>query len=182
MDTFISISMSELTLMISVVEEMVDCCSKNAAASAEVILDELFVIVQKILLMSSIGVVYRLLLCTGCQRAACSVIQKCMQESWIAFCADWVRLCTFVFFLNLMLFWLIWECQILKDVWKPCCCWAAPWKLLADKMVFPVFPNLPKQSNNLYLMFTIYLFSPNFSLSEYQIYCNTFVPLVFGFT
>ena len=81
MDTFISISMSELTLMISVVEEMVDCCSKNAAASAEVFLDELFVIVQKLLLMSSIGVIYRLLLCSGYQRAACSVIQNCMQES-----------------------------------------------------------------------------------------------------
>ena len=66
--------MSELTLMMSTVEECVHCCSKNAAASAEVILVEVFVVVVKFLLMSSVGVVCRLLLCTSCQRAACSII------------------------------------------------------------------------------------------------------------
>ena len=74
MDSSISTSMSELTLMMSTVEECVYCCSKNAATSAEVILAEVFVVVVKFLLMSSIGVVCRLLLCTSCQRAACSVI------------------------------------------------------------------------------------------------------------
>ena len=54
------------------VEERLDCCSKNAAASAEVILDELFVLVVKFLLMSSVGVVCVLLLCTGCPDAAYS--------------------------------------------------------------------------------------------------------------
>ena len=74
--------MSELTLMMSTVEECVYCCSKNAATSAEVILAEVFVVVVKFLLMSSIGVVCRLLLYTSCQRAACSVIRKnCMLES-----------------------------------------------------------------------------------------------------
>ena len=58
---------------------------KNAVASSEVILAEVFVVVE-FLLMSSVGVVCRLLLSTGCQRAACSVIGKnCMLVSWIAF-------------------------------------------------------------------------------------------------
>ena len=82
----ISTIMSELTLMMSAVEECLDCCSKNAAASAELILAELFVLVVKLLLMYSVGVVCRFLLCTGCQRAACSLIwRNCMQESWITF-------------------------------------------------------------------------------------------------
>ena len=72
--------MPGLTLLISAIEECVDCCSKNAVASSEVILAE--VLVVKFLLMSSVGVVCRLLLCTGCQRAACSVIRKnCMLVS-----------------------------------------------------------------------------------------------------
>ena len=67
--------MSVLTLIMSAVDECVDCCSKNDdAAFAEVILAEVFVVAVKFLLMSSVGVVCRLLLCTGCQRAACSVI------------------------------------------------------------------------------------------------------------
>ena len=66
--------MSDLTLMMSAIEECADCCSKNAAASAEIILAEVFVVVVKFPLMSSVGVVCRLLLCTSCQRAACSVI------------------------------------------------------------------------------------------------------------
>ena len=73
MDSSISTSMSDLTLMMSSVEECVDCCSKTTVVSAEVILAEVF-FVGKFLLMSSVGVVCRLLLCAGCQRAACSVI------------------------------------------------------------------------------------------------------------
>ena len=68
--------MSDLTLMMSSIEEFVDCCSKNAAVSAEVILAEVFVFVEKFLLMSSVGVVCRLLLYTGCQCASCSVIRN----------------------------------------------------------------------------------------------------------
>ena len=60
--------MSVLTLIMSAVDECVDCCSKNAVASSEVILAEVFVVL-KFMLMSSVGVVCRLLLCTGCQRA-----------------------------------------------------------------------------------------------------------------
>ena len=74
MDSSISTSMFVLTLIRSAVDECVDCCSKNSVASSEVILAEVFVVVVKFLLMSSVGVVCRLLLCTGCQRAACSVI------------------------------------------------------------------------------------------------------------
>ena len=74
MDSSISTGMCELTWMLSTVKECVYCCSKKAAASAEVILAEVFVVVVKFLLMSSVGVVCRLLLCTSCQRAACSVI------------------------------------------------------------------------------------------------------------
>ena len=74
MDPSISTSMSDLILMMSAIEECVDCCSKNAAFSAEVNLAEVFVFVVKFLLMSSVGAVCRLLLCAGCQRAACSVI------------------------------------------------------------------------------------------------------------
>ena len=74
MDSSISTSMSDLTLMMSAIEERVDCCSKNAAVSAKVILAEVFVFVVKFLLVSSVGVVCRLLLCAGCQRVACSVI------------------------------------------------------------------------------------------------------------
>ena len=86
MDSSKSTSMSELTLMMSTNEECVDCCLKTAAASAEVILAEVFVVVVKFLLMSSVGVVCRLLLCAGCQRAASSVIwNNCTLESWIAF-------------------------------------------------------------------------------------------------
>ena len=49
---------------------------KNAAASAEVILAEVFIVVVKFLLMSSVGVVCRLLMCTGCQCTPCIVIWK----------------------------------------------------------------------------------------------------------
>ena len=73
MDSSISTIISELTVM-SAVEEFVDCCSKNAAASAEVIPAEVFVVLVKLLFMSSVGVVCRLLLCTGCQCASRSVI------------------------------------------------------------------------------------------------------------
>ena len=66
--------MSVLTLMMSAVEECVDCCSKNDVASTEVTLVEVFVVVVKILLMSSISVVRRLLLCSGCERAACTLL------------------------------------------------------------------------------------------------------------
>ena len=38
--------MSDLTLMISAIEECSDCCSKNAGVSAEVILAEVFVFVD----------------------------------------------------------------------------------------------------------------------------------------
>ena len=62
--------MSELTLMMSAVEEVVDCCSKDAAAHAEILPEEVCVVVVKFLLMSSVGVVCILLLYTGCQRAA----------------------------------------------------------------------------------------------------------------
>ena len=62
--------MTELTLMMSAVEKLVDCCSKYAAANAEILLDEVCAVVVKFLLMSSVGVVCILLLCTGCQRAA----------------------------------------------------------------------------------------------------------------
>ena len=60
--------------MMSAIEKFVDCCSRNAAASAEVILAEVFVVVVIFLLMSSVGVVCRLLPCTSCQRSSCSVI------------------------------------------------------------------------------------------------------------
>ena len=80
MDSSISTSMSALTLIISAVDECVDCFSKNAVASSEVILAEVFVV--KFLLMSSVGVVCRLLLCIDCQPAACSVMRKnCMLVS-----------------------------------------------------------------------------------------------------
>ena len=82
--------MSELTLMMSTVAECVDCCSQSAAASAEVFLAEVFVVVVKFLLMSFVGVVCRLLLCSSCQRAACSVIESGMLENSIAFCDDCV--------------------------------------------------------------------------------------------
>ena len=59
MDSSISTSMSEMTLMMSAAEELVDCCSKNAAASAGVIFAEKFVVVVKFLFMSSFGVVCR---------------------------------------------------------------------------------------------------------------------------
>ena len=68
--------MSDLSLIMSAIEKCVDCSSKKAAVSAEIILAEVFVFVVKFLLMSSVGVVCRLLLCTACQFAACSVILK----------------------------------------------------------------------------------------------------------
>ena len=77
--------MSEMTLMMPATVELVDCCSKIAPASAEVILAEVFVVVVKLLFISSVGIVCRLLLCTDCQCASCSVIWKLYAEMLICF-------------------------------------------------------------------------------------------------
>ena len=87
MDLSISPSMSELTLKMSAFEEFVDCCSKNAAANAEIILDDVFVIVVKFLLMSFFCVVCRLFLCTGRQRLLRELYERtvCLKVEWYFF-------------------------------------------------------------------------------------------------
>ena len=129
MDSSISTSMSDLTLMMFAIEECVDCCSNNAAVSAEVILAEVF------FLSWNFCWCLPLVLAVDC----CCVLvfnvlhvvfyDSGMLESWIAFCADCVLLFTVVVVLNRLLYWLIGECQILNIFWKCCCCWSAPWNL-----------------------------------------------------
>ena len=59
----------------------------------------------------------------------------------------WLRLTVYIWScFESTLYWLIRECQILNDFWKYCSCLSARWKMLADKLLLPVFPtylNLP---------------------------------------
>ena len=74
------------------------------------------------------------------------------------FCADCVWLCTIVVVLNLLLYWLIGECQILNDFWKCCCCLSDRRKMLVDKLI-PHVHYLPRPTTILYLLPTFTCFS-----------------------
>ena len=47
-------------------------------------------------------------------------------------------------------------------------------KVVDDKVILPVFPTSPKPTITLHLMRISSLFSPNYRLSDYQIFSSTF--------
>ena len=142
-DSSISTSMSDLIMMISAVEESFECYLKNAAAAAEVILDELFVLIVNfsvIVFLSSVDCCYEmvvnLLLVFLYDRI---VLLK------VELLSCWLRLTVYVCNCIERLFYgLMGECQIMTDFWKICCCLSARWKMLVDILMLPVIPTSPK--------------------------------------
>ena len=151
------------------------------AASAEVTPSEVIAVV-KFLLMSSVGVVCILLLRTGCQGAACSAIWKNYAGKLNCFFTDCVCLCTNIIIVNQLLFLLIGKYQIMIGLRKVVVsglflenCWLQNWCSLCSvlylKLPMPWTFCLPSTC-----------FRPKQSSLEYELFCNTIVPLLFGFT
>ena len=115
---------------------------QKTGASSEVILAEVCVAV-KCLLMSSVGVVCRLLLCTGCQRAACSVIWKWYAGKLNCFLC-WLRLtvyiCSCFKSTSVLADWRLSNTEQFPEMLLLVC------SLKVEKLMLPVFPtylNLP---------------------------------------
>ena len=174
MDSSISTSMSDLILIMSAVEECVDCCSKSAAASAEVILAEFFVVFVKFLLMSSsvlsvdcccvlvVNVLFVLLY----ERIVCWKIE-------LLFC--WMRLTVYICSCSESFFVLAdWRMSNTERFLEMLLLLVCSLKDAGRQPDAPRVPYLPKPTTTVYLLPKFYLFFPNKSLSEYQMFCNKF--------